>query len=104
MARPERHKCLFCGAGFCADPRNVAHQKYCSEPDCRKVNWCAASRLRKFSESSSQAQPKKWRGQHAKGKSLRLGGILLFPPSTEVGTVTATFEIETYLAIPKDRC
>ena len=44
MARPERHKCLFCGAGFCADPRNAAHQKYCSEPDCRKASKAASRR------------------------------------------------------------
>ena len=44
MARPERHKCLFCGAGFCADPRNAAHQKYCCEPDCRKASKAASRR------------------------------------------------------------
>jgi len=44
MARPEQHNCLFCGEMFRADPRNAGHQKYCSEPNCRKVSKAASRR------------------------------------------------------------
>lgn len=44
MAHPERHKCLFCGDMFRADPRNARHQKYCSQPACRKASKAASRR------------------------------------------------------------
>ena len=44
MARPEQHKCLFCGEMFRPDPHNAGHQKYCSKPDCRKASKVASRR------------------------------------------------------------
>src|SRR5512143_1405696 len=44
MARPERHNCLFCGEMFQADRRNARHQKYCSQPACRKASKAASQR------------------------------------------------------------
>lgn len=42
MRRPELGKCLSCNKLFRADPRNARHQKYCSEPGCRKVSKAAS--------------------------------------------------------------
>ena len=44
MARSTSHNCLFCGEMFRADPRNARHQKYCSEPSCRKASKVASRR------------------------------------------------------------
>jgi hypothetical protein len=44
MAHQKVHKCLFCGALFCADGRNAHHQKYCSAPACRKASKAASQR------------------------------------------------------------
>lgn len=44
MAHPEQHNCLFCGDLFRADPRNARHQKYCSQPACRKASKAASRR------------------------------------------------------------
>ena len=44
MARPDQHKCLFCGEMFRADARNAKHQKYCSEAVCRKASKAASRR------------------------------------------------------------
>jgi hypothetical protein len=42
MTRPELPKCLSCKRLFRVDPRNARHQKYCSEPGCRKVSKAAS--------------------------------------------------------------
>lgn len=42
MTRPELPKCLSCKKLFRADPRNARHQKYCSEPSCRKASKAAS--------------------------------------------------------------
>lgn len=42
MTRPESPKCLSCKKLFRADPRNARHQKYCSEPSCRKASKAAS--------------------------------------------------------------
>jgi len=44
MTRPELPKCLCCKKLFRADPRNARHQKYCSEPGCRKASKAASRR------------------------------------------------------------
>ena len=72
MARPEQHKCLFCGAFFRADPRNARHQNYCSEPGCRRVSK-AASRRAWLAKAENQdyfrgpenvARVQAWRAEH----------------------------------------
>lgn len=42
MTRPELPKCLCCMKLFRVDPRNARHQKYCSEPSCRKASKAAS--------------------------------------------------------------
>jgi len=72
MARPEDHNCLFCGAFFRADARNAKHQKYCSEPGCRKASK-AASRRAWLAKAENQdyfrgpenvARVQSWRAAH----------------------------------------
>ena len=72
MARPEQHKCLFCGAFFRADPRNARHQNYCSEPGCRRASK-AASRRAWLAKAENQdyfrgpenvARVQAWRAEH----------------------------------------
>lgn len=72
MARPAQHKCLFCGAFFRADPRNARHQKYCSEPNCRKASkagsrraWLAkAENQNYFRGPENVARVQAWRASH----------------------------------------
>jgi hypothetical protein len=72
MARQEDHSCLFCGALFVADPRNARHQKYCSEPNCRKASKAASRRawLNKtenhdyFRGPDNVARVQSWRAAH----------------------------------------
>jgi hypothetical protein len=72
MAHPERHKCLFCGELFRVDPRNARHQKYCSEPACRKASKAASQRawLAKpenqayFCGPENVARVQSWRTSH----------------------------------------
>ena len=81
MARPEQDKCLFCGAMFRADPRNARHQKYCSEPSCRKASKAASRRawLAKpenqdyFRGPENVARVQSWRAAHP-GYWRRPGG------------------------------
>ena len=81
MRRPEQHNCLFCGAKFRADPRNARHQKYCSEPSCRKASKAASRRawLAKpenqdyFRGPENVARVQSWRAAHP-GYWRRPGG------------------------------
>ncbi len=81
MARPALHNCLFCGEMFRADPRNAGHQKYCSEPNCRKASK-AASRGAWLAKPENQdyfrgpenvARVQSWRAVHP-GYWRRPGG------------------------------
>ena len=42
MTKRRRHKCLNCRRLLRPDPRNVRHQRYCSEPACRKASKMAS--------------------------------------------------------------
>jgi len=44
MKRGTRRKCLCCGSLFRPDPRNRRHQRYCSQPACRKASKAASQR------------------------------------------------------------
>ena len=87
MARAEDHNCLFCGAFFRADARNAKHQKYCSEPGCRKVSKAASWRtwLAKaenqdyFRGPENVARVQSWRAAHP-GYWRRPGGQRGTPP------------------------
>ena len=46
MAKPNRkRKCKHCHIFFPPDPRNARHQKYCSQPECRKISKAASQTL-----------------------------------------------------------
>jgi hypothetical protein len=42
MARGRRRKCKCCRKLFRPDPRNLRHQRYCSEPSCRAARKAAS--------------------------------------------------------------
>lgn len=53
MKRRRKRKCLNCHALFHPDPRNLWHQKYCSESECRKASK-AASQHRWLAKESNK--------------------------------------------------
>jgi len=72
MAHAKQPKCLFCGETFQADARNAKHQKYCSQPLCRKASKAASQRawLAKpenqayFRGPENVARVQSWRAAH----------------------------------------
>ncbi|AOY57287.1 conserved uncharacterized protein [Desulfococcus multivorans] len=44
MVRNRKKKCRHCGKLFLPDPRNVKHQKFCRDPECRKASKSASQR------------------------------------------------------------
>ncbi|MGF6785691.1 hypothetical protein OKW27_000004 [Paraburkholderia sp. 35.1] len=44
MKRVGQRKCRHCGAWFRPDPRNARHQRYCSEPACRRASKAVSQR------------------------------------------------------------
>ena len=72
MVRLHERKCLFCRVLFRCDPRNARHQKYCSQPPCRKASQ-AASRRAWLTQAANQdyfrgpenvARVQAWRAAH----------------------------------------
>jgi hypothetical protein len=69
MMRRRRHKCRHCGELFHLDPRNQYHQKYCSEPACRRSSktasqkrWLAKSHNRDYFRGPAHvARVRAWR-------------------------------------------
>ena len=53
MQRRRKRKCLNCERLFHPDPRNVRHQQYCSETQCRKVSK-AISQQRWLNQDSNR--------------------------------------------------
>ena len=72
MKRGRRRKCLCCGGLFRPDPRNRRHQRYCSQPACRKASKAASQRrwLAKpdnrdyFKGLENVARVQAWRATH----------------------------------------
>jgi hypothetical protein len=72
MKRGRRRKCLCCGSLFRPDPRNRWHQRYCSQPACRKASKAASQRrwLAKpdnrdyFRGPENVARVQAWRATH----------------------------------------
>jgi hypothetical protein len=72
MKRGRRRKCLCCGGLFRPDPRNRWHQRYCSQPACRKASKTASQRrwLAKpdnrdyFRGPENVARVQAWRATH----------------------------------------
>ncbi len=72
MGSTRRRKCLNCQVLFKPDPRNCRHQRYCSNPVCRRVSK-AASQARwlakpgnssYFCSSVHVARVQAWRARH----------------------------------------
>jgi hypothetical protein len=42
--RIKKRRCVYCSAFFRPDPRNARHQKFCSNPECRKASKAASQR------------------------------------------------------------
>lgn len=65
-------QCRCCKQSFKADPRNAHHQKYCSEPACRKASkeasqraWLAAPENRNYhSGPDAVARVRDWQNAH----------------------------------------
>jgi hypothetical protein len=63
MKRRRRRKCRHCGELFHPDPRNQYHQKYCSEPACRRASKTASQKrwLAKSHNLTISADRPMWR-------------------------------------------
>jgi hypothetical protein len=72
MKRQRKRKCLNCGAWFLPDPRNVRHQRYCSQAACRQASKAASQRRwldkpenRDYFRGAEQvARVQRWRAEH----------------------------------------
>ena len=72
MNTRRRRKCLNCQQLFRPDRRNVRHQRYCSQVDCRRASKAASQRrwLDKpenrgyFSGPEQVLRVQRWRGEH----------------------------------------
>ena len=72
MTKRRRRKCQNCGELFRPDPRNLRHQRYCSQPACRRASKAASQRrwLAKvanreyFRGPENVARVRAWRAAH----------------------------------------
>lgn len=72
MSERRGRKCRHCGALFRPDPRNFRHQRYCSQPPCRRASKAASQRrwLAKptnrhyFCGPENVARVRAWRAAH----------------------------------------
>ncbi len=72
MNKRRRRKCLNCRQLFRPDPRNVHHQRYCSQADCRGASKTASQRRwldrpenRDYFHGPEQvARVQRWRAEH----------------------------------------
>lgn len=94
MAHPEERKCLFCGKLFRADRRNAWHQKFCSEPGCRKAAKAESQRAWRakpenqdyFRGPEHVARVQRWRAGHPEYWRRPKGGRQVVP-ATPVAVV-----------------
>jgi len=101
MTRPELPKCLSCNKLFRADPRNARHQKYCSEPSCRKASKAASRRtwLAKpdnqdyFRGPENVARVQAWRAVHSQYWRRPAGQRAQRPIALQDLCLTQTVEI-----------
>lgn len=72
MKKRRRRKCLNCQQLFRPDHRNLRHQRYCSQADCRRASkaasqrrWCDKPENRDYFSGPEQvARVQVWRVQH----------------------------------------
>jgi len=80
MKPRRRRKCLHCFDLFRPDPRNLRHQRYCSNPECRQASKAASQRrwlnkaqnLDYFRGAVNVQRVQAWRAAHP-GYSKRTG-------------------------------
>ena len=87
MIRYQRRKCHCCGQLYEPDPRNGYHQRYCSQPDCRKASklhsqqrWRASPKGKDYFRGSAnvhrvrawrKANPGYWRNCRKRSPALQ---------------------------------
>ena len=87
MTRTRRRKCRHCGRLYDPDPRNRYHQRYCSQPACRRASKAASQRRWRASPKGKdyfrglanrqrvkawqRAHPGYWRGRRQKSRALQ---------------------------------
>jgi len=72
MNKHRRRKCLHCGELYRPDPRNLRHQRYCSQPQCRKASkaasqrrWLAKAQNRDYFRGAANVERvRAWRAAH----------------------------------------
>lgn len=72
MNKRRRRKCLNCRQLFRPDPRNIRHQRYCSQAVCRRASKAASQRRwldkpenRDYFQGPEQvARVQRWRAEH----------------------------------------
>ena len=72
MTKRRRRKCLNCQRLFRLDPRNIRHQRYCSQGQCRAASKAASQRRwldkpenRDYFRGPDQvARVQRWRAEH----------------------------------------
>jgi hypothetical protein len=70
--RARQRKCKHCKTFFTPDPRNAHHQKYCSNPDCKKASkadsqrqWLSKPENKNYFSGPQQVQRvQQWRNAH----------------------------------------
>jgi hypothetical protein len=83
MVKQRRRKCRNCGALFRPDPRNLHHQRYCSQSACRRASkaasqqrWLAKAANRDYFHGAENVmRVRAWRASHA-GYWRRSGSAL----------------------------
>ena len=73
MTKRRGRKCLNCRRLFRPDPRNVRHQRYCSEPACRQASKAASQRAGCLNHrtGTTSAAPSMWSGCGPGGRRTR---------------------------------
>ena len=98
MTRTRRRKCCHCGQLYDPDPRNRYHQRYCSQPACRRASKIASQRRWRASPKGKnyfrgpanrqrvkawrKAHPGYWRKRPQKSRALQdhcLAQVLVLP-------------------------
>ena len=88
MGQERRRTCASCGEGFCPDPRNARHQRYCARPACRaaskrasQAKWLAKPENRNYHRGAAAvARVRAWRQAHP-GYSRRKVAVPIAAPA-----------------------
>jgi hypothetical protein len=113
MKKHRRRKCLHCSELFRPDPRNSHHQRYCSEPECRKASktasqrrWLAKAQNRDYFRGTANvervrawraAHPGYWRRPGAQSTSALQDDCLAQPVETHEKSRTLAYRVRQRL-------